>query len=102
MNLVNDQLQVPSLPSHVFVETPCSVTSGKVKPQQIVLPEPIVPLCDCTAHVTDTIVRAALNRSKSLVHEAVDLDPTILDKKAGREAIDLCLSAHSDLLPAYR
>jgi hypothetical protein len=31
----------------------------------------------------------------------VELDPTVMDKKAGVEAIDSCLVAHADLLPEY-
>ena len=35
------------------------------------------------------------------VHQAVELDPTVLDKPAGIRAIDECLAVHADVLPAY-
>jgi alpha-galactosidase len=101
MNLRNDKYQVSNLPAHVFVETPCRVTAGRVQPQFVTLPESVLPLCERTVRVTDTIVRAAEKRSLSLVHEAVLLDPTVLDKAAGLTAIDACIHAHSDILPLY-
>lgn len=101
LNLLNAGRQIANLPPQVFVETPCQVSVGRVEPQQITLPESVLPLCLRTAQVTDLIVRAARARSVSLVHQAVQLDPTILDKAAGLRAIDACLSAHADLLPAY-
>jgi alpha-galactosidase/6-phospho-beta-glucosidase family protein len=51
--------------------------------------------------VTDTIVRAALKRSRGLVREAAERDPTITDKAKGVAALDECLAAHADVLPAY-
>ena len=65
------------------------------------LPAPVAALCQRTALVTDTIVRAARERSLALLHAAVELDPTILDKRAGCTAVDACVHAHADLLPAY-
>lgn len=50
---------------------------------------------------TETIVRAARERSQEKVHEGVSLDPTVIDKSAGIAAIDACLVAHADLLPHY-
>ena len=101
LNLVNTRRQIAGLPPQVFVETPCDVSAGRVEPHRITLPESVLPLCLRTAQVTDTIVRAAKARSISLVHDAVQLDPTIIDTAAGLRAIDSCLSAHADLLPAY-
>ena len=101
MNLVNGKHQISNLPTHVFVETPCRVSSGNVEPQTVRLPESVLTPCERTAGVTDVIVRAARERCRSLAHEAVHLDPTILDKFAGVRAIDACLTAHADLLPVY-
>ncbi len=101
LNLCNDDLRISSLPPQVFVETPCEVSRGRVEPQRVTLPESVLPLCLRTAQVTDLIVLAARERSQSRVHEAVYLDPTILDKAAGLRAIDACLAAHADLLPVY-
>lgn len=101
LNLVNDRAQIPELPAKVFVETPCTVTADGPTPELLSLPPGVAPYCQRTALVTDTIVRAALARSRALAHAAVELDPTILDKSAGIAAIDACLAAHADILPAY-
>ncbi len=101
LNLSNDGGQIPNLPRHIFVETPCHVSREGVRPQTVTLPQSVLPLCQRTAQVTDAIVRAARARSRVLVHEAVHLDPTILDKTSGVRAIDACLNAHADILPAY-
>jgi alpha-galactosidase/6-phospho-beta-glucosidase family protein len=65
------------------------------------LPETVLPYCERAAAVTDAIVRAAEKRSRRLLHYAVVLDPSILDKAAGIRAIDACLEAHGDLLPTF-
>lgn len=101
LNLLNAGRQIANLPPQVFVETPCEVAPGRVEPHRIALPQSVLPLCLRTAQVTDSIVRAAKARSVSLVYQAIQLDPTILDKAVGLRAIDSCLSAHADLLPAY-
>jgi alpha-galactosidase len=93
--------QIPHLPRSVFVETPCTVTRDGPAPHTVELPSTVLPLCLRTALVTDTIVQAALLRKRVLVHQAIELDPTVQDKLAGIRAIDACLEAHDDLLPGY-
>jgi alpha-galactosidase len=101
LNLVNTG-QIRNLPKGIFVETPATTSPEGPVPAEIVLPDAVLPWCESTARVTDTIVRAALVRERRLVHQAVELDPTILDKRAGIAAIDACLEAHADVLPVYR
>jgi len=101
LNMINTG-QIASLPRSVFVETPCRITQTGIIPQEVVLPESVLPLCQHTALVTDTIVQAALRQNRDLVHLAVELDPTVLDTRAGIRAIDACLAAHADMLPYYR
>ena len=57
--------------------------------------------CQRTAAGSDTIVRAALERWRDLVHEAVDLDPIVLYEPASHRAVDTCLAARAEILPAY-
>jgi alpha-galactosidase len=100
LNLPNHG-QVPNLPAGVFVETPCAVSTAGTAPRVVPLPPPALPLSLRTAAVTDAIARAALGRSRRLLREAVDLDPTIGDKTRGFQAVTACLEAHADLLPEY-
>jgi alpha-galactosidase len=102
LNLVNDAGQIPDLPAGVFVETPCVVEGGAVMPTRVALPDSVLPLCQNVAAVTETIVRAAERRGRALLHEAVECDPTVLDKTAGREAIDACLQAHADVVGVFQ
>lgn len=101
LNTIN-RGQISNLPRNVFVETAAEVDAAGVRPQQVTLPATVLPYCSSAAAVTDAIVRAALARSRKLVHEAVELDPTIVDKAAGLAAIDAVLEAHADMLPGYR
>lgn len=101
LNLINDRGQIPQLPRNVFVETPCRGSKEGPTPERIDLPEAIVPLCRAAAQVTDTIVRAARQRSVKLVREALELDPTVVDKAAGWRALQESMAAHSDILPKY-
>ncbi len=93
--------QISNLPQGIFVETPCTITQSGLNPLQVTLPESVLPLTQRTAQVSNTIVQAALERRRDLVHLAVELDPTIEDKVAGLQAIDACLEAHADVLPQY-
>jgi alpha-galactosidase len=100
INLVNAG-QVPSLPRGVFVETPCEAGPDGPEPLTMELPEAVVGYARHTAAVSDKIVQAALSRSRGLLAEAAELDPTIVDKAAGLRALNECLAIHSDLLPEY-
>ncbi|MFB3894241.1 MAG: hypothetical protein ACE15C_19725 [Phycisphaerae bacterium] len=100
INLINAG-QIANLPRNVFVETPAVGTKDGPKPRELRLPPFTLPYTVSAAAVTDTIVQAALKRSVALVHKAVELDPTVQDKGAGLAAIDECLKAHADVLPAY-
>lgn len=101
LNLINAAEQVPELPRGVFAETPCTVTADGPRSIPLSLPPTVAPYCTAAAGVSDAIVRAARERRRDLVHTAVDLDPTVTDKAAGRAALDACLEAHADLLPTY-
>ena len=100
LNLLN-RGQIPNMPPGVYVETSCLVDENGPQPETVTLPETVLPYCASAAQVTNAIVRAAHQRSRALVHEAIRLDPTVLDKDAGIAAIDVCLEAHADLLPTY-
>ncbi|MFP4356487.1 MAG: hypothetical protein ACLFUJ_15340 [Phycisphaerae bacterium] len=101
LNLMNTG-QMPQLPENIFVETPVIVDAAGPKAETITLPETPLEYCRSVAAVTDTIVQAAIQQDRQLVHQAVQLDPTIVDKPAGIAAIDACLAAHADILPEYR
>jgi len=100
LNLVN-RGQIAELPEGVFVETPCEAGGKGPAPRRLKLPEEILPLCRQTAEVTRAVVRAARERSRALLRKVAQLDPVIVDKKAGWIALQACLEAHADVLPKY-
>lgn len=100
LNLVN-QGQVPTLPRGVFVETPCKVSRAGLEPQLSPLPEAVAPLTTRTAQVHDLVVQGIMTRNKAPLYRALELDPTVTDKKACIRALGGCLQAHSDILPSY-
>ncbi len=100
LNLPNTG-QIPQLPHGAIVETAASAVNGIVSPQTSDLPANIVPYCLRTIAVTNAIVRAAIDRSRSGLRTAIELDPTILDKSAGKRAVDECLNAHEDLIGKF-
>lgn len=100
VNFINDGI-ITNLIGHVFVEAPCTVTADGPSVPSAALPDDVLSYCERTAQVTDTIVAAARERSLALLAEAVELDPTILDKAAGRRALRACLEAHADIVPEF-
>lgn len=93
--------QMPGLPEGVFVETPFHVSAEGVVPVTIHLPDSVLPRTLHTAEVTQAIVSGAVNHDLAELYQAVELEPTITDKVAGKRALDACLKAHADLLPEY-
>lgn len=101
LNLVNEG-QIPQLPQGVFVETPAALDGRRMIPRPCELPEAVVRYCRPTAEMHDCIVSAALARDRGKLQEAVERDPTILDKALGRQVLDDLLTAHADLVGAYQ
>ena len=99
LDLVNDG-QIPNLPMGVFVETPCRVSEAGIAAECVSLPEPVLPYAEQTARVTDLVVKAATDKRLGSLRQAVDADPTILDKNAGLEAVLACLEAEG-VRPAW-
>ena len=87
LNLINEG-QLPQLARNVFVETSVTSKGGRILPTQQTLPEKIAEACSATAKVHSTLVAAAREQSRTRLAEAVELDPTILDKKLGTAALN--------------
>jgi alpha-galactosidase/6-phospho-beta-glucosidase family protein len=99
LNLANEG-QLPDLPREAFVETPADVDARGPAPSTQRLPEAVARLSRPVAELSALIAQAGLTGRRDLVHRAVELDPTIIDKRAGRAAVDACLEAHADLIAA--
>lgn len=93
--------QIENLPRGAVVETAAHATTRGVVPVTLSMPASVLGYSRRAVDVTSAIVSAALNRGRRQLDLAIDLDPTITDKQAGRRAIEECLLAHADLLPRY-
>ena len=100
LNLINAG-QLPDLPAGVFVETPTVVDSQGAHPRRLRLPEPVVRLNRPQAEINDLIVQGALTSQMARLDEALELDPTVLDKAAGQQALRACIAAHPDVMPVF-
>ncbi len=97
MNLVNEG-QIPNLPAGVFVETPAEVGPGGPIPMRLALPNSVVKYCRPAAELNRVLTSAAMRSDRKTLRQAVEMDPTILDKTRGWRAMEQCLAAHADLI----
>jgi alpha-galactosidase len=102
-NVRNEGL-IDNLPSGACVEVPCRVDSDGVHPLAIgTLPAQCAALNRTFLNVVELTVRAALEESRELVHQAVLLDPNAgatLTTAQSRAMVDEMIEAHGSLLPA--
>ena len=91
LNLPNTG-QIPQLPMGAVVETPVHVSAAGLVPMQLDLPEAVAHHNRLAVEITERIVTYALDDDLNSLEQAVELDPTILDKKAGLAAVKTCLA----------
>lgn len=101
LNLANTHGQIPGLPGDVFVETGVECRSGEIIPRRSPLSGSVLPMCRRTARVSQMIVRAARERSRTLLQGVCAEDPTIRDPQKAFQAVEACLQVHADLIPSY-
>ena len=101
-NVRNDGL-IDNLPGGACVEVPCRIDADGVHPLAIgALPAQCAALNRTFLNVVELTVRAALEQSRELVHQAVLLDPNAaatLTTAQSRAMVDELIDAHGELLP---
>jgi alpha-galactosidase len=102
-NVTNDWL-IDNLPAGACVEVPCAVDARGVRPKPVgALPPQLAALNRTFLNVVELTVRAALEGSRDLVHQAAMLDPNAsgsLDLDTIAAICDELIAAHGDALPA--
>lgn len=93
--------QIPQLPPGAFVETECLVDSHGVHATRLDLPDETLEYSRLAVEINTLLVQAAQAGSLSLVKEAAERDPTIVDKQTGRAAIQECIAAHRDVIGEF-
>jgi alpha-galactosidase len=101
-NVRNDAL-IDGLPSEACVEVPCLVDGHGLRPTRVgVLPPQCLALNRTFVNVVELTVRAALEGSRDLVHQAALLDPNTAATLTIEEIVAMCddlIEAHGELLP---
>jgi alpha-galactosidase len=101
-NVRNDAL-IDGLPDDACVEVPCVVADGAVQPQRIgAIPPQCLALNRTFLNVVELTVRAVLEGSRDLVHQAALLDPNTAATLTTRQVaamVDDLLAAHDELIP---
>ena len=101
-NVRNDAL-IDGLPDDACVEVPCVVADGAVQPQRIgAIPPQCLALNRTFLNVVELTVRAVLEGSRDLVHQAALLDPNTAATLTTRQIaamVEELLAAHGELIP---
>jgi alpha-galactosidase len=100
LNLSN-RGQIPELPQGMFVETAATVDGSGARADRLSLPVSVVPYAESAVEINGVLAEAVRAQDPALVHQAVELDPTIGDKEAGHRAIGECLAAHGDVIGGW-
>jgi alpha-galactosidase len=95
---------IPNLPDGACVEVPCLVDGNGVQPTSVgPLPAQLAALNRTFLNVCELTVRAAIEGSRELVHQAALLDPNAsgtLAPQAIHEMVEALIDAHGEALPA--
>ncbi|MCM8785334.1 MAG: alpha-glucosidase/alpha-galactosidase [Candidatus Omnitrophica bacterium] len=103
-NVINDEL-IDNLPYGCCVEVPCYAEKGNIRPAKIgSLPPQCAALNRLNINVQELVVEAAVRRKKSLVYQAVSLDPltgAVLSLEEIRKMVDEMFEKEKKYLPEF-
>jgi alpha-galactosidase len=103
VNVLNTGNFVSNLPSDAVVEVPALVDGQGVKPQKIgALPEALAAFCRTQVSIQKLIIEAYRTRSKTLLLQALLLDPVVHHVGNAERLLDDMLALQSDYLPTFR
>ncbi len=101
LNLLN-RGYLPQLPDGRVVEVPADVSTDTVAGvPDIRLPDGVAAVCKQVSDVHELIAEGAATGNRQLLQQAVEVDPAVSDKDAGRQALATMLERHADLLPQF-
>ncbi|MCL2664377.1 MAG: hypothetical protein FWE82_02075 [Defluviitaleaceae bacterium] len=98
VNLPNDG-NLPQLPPDAVVEVPAQIKNGALFPRKgITLPQEVIDVCLNQNEIIEMTAQAAETRSKSLALKIVENDLSITKKAEAKQALELMLEAHKDII----
>jgi alpha-galactosidase len=102
LNYPNDGA-LAELPARRVVEAPAVARGGVLEGVEVArLPGTAAELCRVVSDVHEMVAEGAVRGDREVLQAAIETDPAVGDKEAGRRALDLILRAHADILPRFR
>jgi alpha-galactosidase len=102
VNVLNSGSYVAELPRDAVVEVPAWVDEGGVQPQKIgPLPEALAAFCRTQGSIQELVVEAYRHRSRSLLLQALLVDPVVNSVEKAEKLIDEMLELQKDYLPEF-
>lgn len=99
-NVPNEGLAIPNLPEDAIVEVPVVVDREGIHPVRIgPLPEAIAAMCRLQISIQNLLVAAYRERSKTLLLQALLLEPGVDDLRCAEEMMHLMLRLQAGHLP---
>jgi alpha-galactosidase len=102
-NVVNKGLAVANLPEDAVVEVPLLVDARGVHPVAVgPLPEALAGICQLQISIMKLLVQAYQQRSKTLLLQALMIDPIVDSYRRAKEMMETMLKVEADVLPELR
>lgn len=102
LNLAN-QGSLPQLPRDRIVEVPAQALADRmVGCGPLMLPEPTAAICRAVSDVHELVATGAALGDVGALEEAIERDPAVPDKRAGRAMLPRLVAAHADIKPQFQ
>jgi alpha-galactosidase len=102
VNIPNRGL-IPNLPDDMIVEVPAEADADGLRPVRMEpLPEAIAAMIRLQGSISQLLVEALAEGSKTKLRQAVLLEPTVNSYRAAMEMVDELLALQRDVLPSLR
>lgn len=93
---------LPQLPPERIVEVPAVCQDGTLTGRgPLLLPPAAAEICRAVSDVHELVATGAATGDAAALAQAIECDPAVPDKRAGRAVLPRLLAAHADLLPQF-
>lgn len=102
VNVVNKDGYISNLPKDAVIEVPATVDANGIHPLHVgTIPEPFAAIMRTQFSIHTLITEAYRTRSKTLLLQALLLDPNVNSITAASEMLDEMLQLQQDFLPSF-
>ncbi|MHC4561588.1 MAG: family 4 glycosyl hydrolase [Planctomycetota bacterium] len=101
VNVLNDQGYIDNLPRDTVVEVPCRVSAGRIQPEHVgEIPRTLAAFMQPQCEILRLLTEAYRTQSKTLLLQALLLDPVVDSIVRAERMLDCMLELQSKFLPA--